>query len=72
MTYKGAGVDIDAGTELVPYIRKLAPRIGGFGGLYPHGDEYLVDGTDGVRVQHDNAKGPMKGGIRYHHEESVR
>jgi phosphoribosylformylglycinamidine cyclo-ligase len=37
MTYKGAGVDIDAGTELVRRIRKLAPGIGGFGGLYPHG-----------------------------------
>uniref|UniRef100_A0ACD5WDA9 Uncharacterized protein n=1 Tax=Avena sativa TaxID=4498 RepID=A0ACD5WDA9_AVESA len=48
MTYKGAGVDIDAGTELVRRIRKMAPGIGGFGGLYPHGDEYLVAGTDGV------------------------
>ncbi|KAE8778873.1 transcription factor BTF34 [Hordeum vulgare] len=35
MSYKGAGVDIDAGTELVCRIRKLAPGIG-FGGLYPH------------------------------------
>ncbi|KAI4996368.1 hypothetical protein ZWY2020_051153 [Hordeum vulgare] len=35
MTYKGAGVDIDAGTKLVCRIRKLAPGIG-FGGLYPH------------------------------------
>lgn len=24
----------------------------------------------GFRVQHDNARGPMKGGIRYHHEVS--
>ncbi|XP_047089041.1 phosphoribosylformylglycinamidine cyclo-ligase, chloroplastic-like [Lolium rigidum] len=48
MTYKGAGVDIDAGTELVRRIRKMAPGIGGFGGLFPHGDEYLVAGTDGV------------------------
>ena len=37
MTYKGAGVDIDAGTELVRRIRKMAPGIGGFGGLYPFG-----------------------------------
>jgi phosphoribosylformylglycinamidine cyclo-ligase len=37
MAYKGAGLDIDAGTELVRRIRKLAPGIGGFGGLYPHG-----------------------------------
>lgn len=25
----------------------------------------------GFRVQHDNARGPMKGGIRYHHEVSI-
>lgn len=37
MTYKGAGVDIDAGTELVRRIRKMAPGIGGFGGLFPFG-----------------------------------
>ncbi|KAG2616873.1 hypothetical protein PVAP13_3NG176856 [Panicum virgatum] len=48
MTYKGAGVDIDAGTELVRRIRKMAPGIGGFGGLYPFGDHFLVAGTDGV------------------------
>jgi phosphoribosylformylglycinamidine cyclo-ligase len=33
MTDKDAGVDIDAGTELVRRIRKMAPWIGGFGGL---------------------------------------
>ncbi|KAF6155604.1 hypothetical protein GIB67_034699 [Kingdonia uniflora] len=48
MTYKGAGVDIDAGSELVRRIAKMAPGIGGFGGLFPHGDSYLVAGTDGV------------------------
>ncbi|KAG2625114.1 phosphoribosylformylglycinamidine cyclo-ligase, chloroplastic/mitochondrial-like [Panicum virgatum] len=48
MTYKGAGVDIDAGTELVRRIRKMAPGIGGFGGLYPFGNHFLVAGTDGV------------------------
>jgi phosphoribosylformylglycinamidine cyclo-ligase len=37
MTYKGAGVDIGTGTELVRRIRKLVPEIGSFGGLYPHG-----------------------------------
>ncbi|KAF8726970.1 hypothetical protein HU200_019458 [Digitaria exilis] len=37
MTYKGAGVDIDAGAELVRRICKLAPGIGGFGGLFPFG-----------------------------------
>ncbi|XP_038720018.1 phosphoribosylformylglycinamidine cyclo-ligase, chloroplastic/mitochondrial-like [Tripterygium wilfordii] len=46
LTYKDAGVDIDAGSELVRRIAKMAPGIGGFGGLF--GDSYLVAGTDGV------------------------
>ncbi|KAI0510631.1 hypothetical protein KFK09_011239 [Dendrobium nobile] len=48
LTYKDAGVDIDAGTELVRRIAKMTPGIGGFGGLYPLGDSYLVASTDGV------------------------
>ncbi|KAJ8753245.1 hypothetical protein K2173_017859 [Erythroxylum novogranatense] len=49
LTYKEAGVDIDAGSELVRRIAKMAPGIGGFGGLYPlAGDSFLVAGTDGV------------------------
>lgn len=48
LTYRGAGVDIDAGAELVKRIAKMAPGIGGFGGLFPFGDSYLVAGTDGV------------------------
>ncbi|KMZ76430.1 Phosphoribosylformylglycinamidine cyclo-ligase [Zostera marina] len=48
LTYKDAGVDIDAGTELVKRIAKMTPGIGGFGGLFPFGDSYLVAGTDGV------------------------
>ncbi|KAL8104999.1 phosphoribosylformylglycinamidine cyclo-ligase, chloroplastic isoform X1 [Apium graveolens] len=48
LTYKSAGVDIDAGSELVKRISKMAPGIGGFGGLFPFGDSYLVAGTDGV------------------------
>uniref|UniRef100_A0ACD5ZEW4 Uncharacterized protein n=1 Tax=Avena sativa TaxID=4498 RepID=A0ACD5ZEW4_AVESA len=48
MTYKGAGVDIDAGAELVRRIRKMAPWIGGFGGLLEYKDDYLVLSTDGV------------------------
>ncbi|KAJ8752610.1 hypothetical protein K2173_005499 [Erythroxylum novogranatense] len=35
LTYKKAGVDIDAGSELIRWIAKMAPGIGGFGGLYP-------------------------------------
>ncbi len=61
LTYKDAGVDIDAGAELVerikgPVARTLRPEVigglGGFGGLFrvPGGyrDPVLVAGTDGV------------------------
>ncbi len=62
LTYKDAGVDIDAGNELVARIRPLVGRtmrpevltgIGGFGGLFalPAGkyqEPVLVAGTDGV------------------------
>lgn len=37
LSYKKAGVDIDAGSELVRRIAKMAPGIGGFGGLFPFG-----------------------------------
>lgn len=39
LSYKGSGVDIDAGTELVRRIAKMAPGIGGFGGLFPLGKQ---------------------------------
>ena len=48
LTYAKAGVDIDAGDELVKRIQKLNPSIGGFSGLVPFGDSFLVAGTDGV------------------------
>ncbi|KAL6563326.1 Phosphoribosylformylglycinamidine cyclo-ligase, chloroplastic [Orobanche hederae] len=48
LTYKDSGVDIDAGEELVRRIAKRAPGIGGFSGLVPLGDLYLVAGMDGV------------------------
>lgn len=50
ITYKKAGVDIDAGNELVKRIKKNLPKIGGFGGLFPlDGTKYnLVSSTDGV------------------------
>lgn len=41
LTYKDAGVDIDAGSELVRRIAKMAPGIGGFGGLFPLGIEFV-------------------------------
>ena len=36
-TYKDAGVDINVGSKVVRRIAKMAPGIGGFGGLYPLG-----------------------------------
>lgn len=42
LTYKDAGVDIDAGSELVRRIAKMAPGIGGFGGLFPLGRKFLI------------------------------
>lgn len=62
LTYKEAGVDIDAGNALVERIKPLVARthrpevltgLGGFGGLFAlAGDRYeepvLVSGTDGV------------------------
>ena len=62
LTYKDAGVDIDAGNELVERIRPLVKQtqrpevlagLGGFGGMFalPPGryrEPVLVSGTDGV------------------------
>lgn len=62
LTYRDAGVDIDAGNRLVDRIRPLVARtarkevlagLGGFGGLFalPEGryrEPVLVSGTDGV------------------------
>ena len=52
MNYKDSGVDIDAGNEFVKNLKKKAPSIGGFGGMFevPRGYEepVLVSGADGV------------------------
>ena len=62
MTYKGSGVDIDAGDSLVKNIIALTNttkrdgtmgNIGDFGGFFDlraagYKDPYLVSGTDGV------------------------
>ncbi|MEP7184563.1 MAG: phosphoribosylformylglycinamidine cyclo-ligase [Rhodanobacter sp.] len=61
LTYRAAGVDIDAGNALVERIKPLVKRtfrpevmggLGGFGGLFDLGGRYkepvLVSGTDGV------------------------
>src|SRR5512141_1960467 len=64
LSYKDAGVDIDAGDALVERIKPLARRtmregvlagIGGFGALFEVPKRYkepvLVSGTDGVRTK---------------------
>ncbi len=61
LTYRAAGVDIDAGNALVERIKPMVARtrregvlggLGGFGGLFELGGRYrepvLVSGTDGV------------------------
>lgn len=52
VTYKEAGVDIDAGDALVEDLKKINPRIGGFGGFIsaPRGmkNPQFVLSTDGV------------------------
>ena len=52
MSYKDSGVDIEAGNAFVEELKKKAPAIGGFGGMFkvPRGYEepILVSGTDGV------------------------
>ena len=62
LTYKDAGVDIDAGSDLVDRIKPLVKRtmrpevlagLGGFGGLFAlppdrYREPVLVSGTDGV------------------------
>lgn len=53
ITYKDAGVDIDAGDELVRRLKKKLPHVGGFGGAFPfpienYREPLLVAGTDGV------------------------
>ncbi len=47
-TYLSCGVNINAAQELVKRLKSRFPQIGGFGGLYPLGDQYLVAGADGV------------------------
>ena len=52
MDYKSSGVDIEAGNAFVERLKKKAPTIGGFGGMFkvPRGYEepILVSGADGV------------------------
>lgn len=53
ITYKKAGVDVEAGDALVNRIKKMSPLIGGFAGLFPLPmkglkNPQLVGCTDGV------------------------
>ena len=70
LTYRDAGVDIDAGEALVDAIKPEAnrtirkgsnPELGGFGGLFDlkaagYEDPILVSGTDGVGTKLEIAK----------------
>jgi phosphoribosylformylglycinamidine cyclo-ligase len=57
ITYKSAGVDVEAGYKAVSLMKKHAEStfnnkvlqgLGSFGGMYDNGDSVLVAGTDGV------------------------
>ena len=53
LTYSDAGVNIEAGDELVERIKNITDGIGGFGGIFPlpiegYNNPVLVSGTDGV------------------------
>jgi phosphoribosylformylglycinamidine cyclo-ligase len=52
MDYKTSGVDIQRGRSFVEYLKVMAPKIGGFNGMYPLPKGYerpvLVSGADGV------------------------
>ena len=54
LRYKDAGVDIDAGNELVKRIQKLNPNIGGFSGMVPFGAQRTAGagGGLGCRLRH--------------------
>jgi len=50
LSYKSAGVDIEAGNELVRRIQKLNPNIGGFSGMVPFGSCCLLLALSCVRL----------------------
>ena len=62
MLYKDSGVDIGKGDELVEFLRKLSPAIGGFAGEFPVGflkdyvNPVLVASTDSIGTKVDLAR----------------
>lgn len=57
ITYKDSGVNVEAGYSAVKQMKAYAEStfdgnvlhgLGSFGGMYAHGDDVLVSGTDGV------------------------
>jgi len=49
LCYKKSGVDIDKANKLVNWIKKRAPKIGGFSGLFPiDKKKFISAGCDGV------------------------
>ena len=85
LTYKDAGVDIDAGEELVRRISPLAKAtnrpgvmgsLGGFGGLFDlkaagFKDPVLVSGTDGVGTKLEIAIETGKHGVIQYRSRST-
>ncbi len=47
-TYADAGVNLEAAAAWVGRLKKTAPHIGGFGAIFPLGEDDLVSSTDGV------------------------
>ena len=49
ITYKKSGVNIDKANELVSWIKKMSPKIGGFSGLFPIDRKRFISAScDGV------------------------
>ncbi len=49
ITYKKSGVNIDKANELVNWIKKMSPKIGGFSGLFPIDNKRFISAScDGV------------------------
>ncbi len=49
ITYKKSGVNIDRANEFVDWLKKMAPKIGGFSGLFPiDKNKFLAASCDGV------------------------